>query len=140
VRTGTPRGYQMYPGHPNQLSTTRQSLFLTDARHTPRRVPAPRKFDIRRGTGTGTAVLGGYHPQNTEAPMRPTQIRLPVVAAGIASLLVASSASIPAAAASQDRHARRAHGAAATHYGNFGGYRPLYGYYTPPRPVRARRG
>ena len=62
--------------------------------------------------------------------MRPTQIRLPVVAAGIASLLVASSASGPAAA-SQDRHARRAHGAAATtHHGNFGGYRPLYGYYT----------
>jgi len=62
--------------------------------------------------------------------MRPTQIRLPVVAAGIASLLVASSASLPAAA-SQDRHARRAHGAAATtHHGNFGGYRPLYGYYT----------
>jgi hypothetical protein len=61
--------------------------------------------------------------------MRPTQIRLPAVAAGIASLLVASSASGPAAA-SQDRHARRAHGAAATHHGNFGGYRPLYGYYT----------
>jgi hypothetical protein len=61
--------------------------------------------------------------------MRPTQIRLPVVAAGIALLLVASSASLPAAA-SQDRHARRAHGAAATHHGNFGGYRPLYGYYT----------
>ena len=61
--------------------------------------------------------------------MRPTQIRLPLVAAGIASLLVASSASGPAAA-SQDRHARRAHGAAATHHGNFGGYRPLYGYYT----------
>jgi len=61
--------------------------------------------------------------------MRPTQIRLPAVAAGIASLLVASSASGPAAA-SQDRHARRAHGVAATHHGNFGGYRPLYGYYT----------
>jgi hypothetical protein len=60
--------------------------------------------------------------------MRPTQIRLPVVAAGIASLLVASSASAPAA--SQDRQARRAHGAAATHYSYFGGYRPLYGYYT----------
>ena len=60
--------------------------------------------------------------------MRPAQICLPLVAAGIASLLVASSASGPAAA-SQDRHARRAHGAAATHHGNFGGYRPLYGYY-----------
>jgi len=60
--------------------------------------------------------------------MLSTQIRLPVVAAGIASLLVASSASGPAAA-DQDRHARRAHGAAATRDGNFGGYRPLYGHY-----------
>jgi len=61
--------------------------------------------------------------------MLSTQIRLPVVAAGIASLLVASSASGPAAA-DQDRHARRAHRAAATRDGNFGGYRPpLYGHY-----------
>jgi hypothetical protein len=29
----------------------------------------------------------------------------------------------------KDRHARRAHGAAATHDGNFGGW-PRYGYYT----------
>src|SRR5947199_406752 len=51
--------------------------------------------------------------------MRFIQIRLPVVAMGIASLLVALVASGPAAA-SQDRHLRRHHAAATPHYG-YGG-------------------
>ena len=57
------------------------------------------------------------------------QIRLSVVALGIASLLAASSASGPAAA-SQDRHIRRQHAAVTPHHGYGGLAGPSYGYYT----------
>jgi hypothetical protein len=58
--------------------------------------------------------------------MRPAQICLPLVAAGIASLLVASSASGPAAREPRSPCAACSR-AAATHRQSG---RPLYGYYT----------
>jgi hypothetical protein len=62
--------------------------------------------------------------------MQFTHIRLPVVALGIASLLLASGASGPAAAASQVRNVQRHHAAVTPHYG-YGGRAGLsYGYYT----------
>jgi hypothetical protein len=65
--------------------------------------------------------------------MRFIQIRPSVVAMGIASLLVALSASGPAAA-SQDRHLRRHHAAATPHHGYIGapyGYTTRHGQYVP---------
>jgi hypothetical protein len=61
--------------------------------------------------------------------MQFTLIRLPVVALGIASLLLASGASGPAAA-SQLHHVRRHQAAAMPHHGYSGPAGLLYGYYT----------